>query len=399
MKLTDMLLRNLKPQDQRYLVWGDHGLGVRVSPKGRRTFVYSYRHEGRARFLTLGEYPRMTLADAHKAHGEAMKKLEQGIDPGAETVAERRENREAPTVADLAEEYLAKWARPRKRSWMVDKRVLEKDVLPEWGCRKAKDILRRDIIRLLDRVAERGGIMANRTLAVVRKMFNFAVTRDLVPVSPCIGVQAPAQENRRDRVLSAEEIKDFWQRLDNTRITPGTKLALRLMLVTAQRKGEVISAQWADINLDENWWVIQETKNGLPHRVPLSAPAVELLKAAKAISGDSLWVFSSLRRNGPIAGASVDHALRLALNSLEMEHFTPHDLRRSAATFMTGSCGIPRLVVSKILNHAEPHITAVYDRASYDKEKQMALETWGRKLQAIVEGTEPANVIPMVREG
>jgi integrase len=279
MKLTDMLLRNLKPQDQRYLVWGDHGLGVRVSPKGRRTFVYSYRHEGRARFLTLGEYPRMTLADAHKAHGEAMKKLEQGIDPGAETVAERRENREAPTVADLAEEYLAKWARPRKRSWKVDKRVLEKDVLPEWGRRKAKDILRRDIIRLLDRVAERGGIMANRTLAVVRKMFNFAVTRDLVPVSPCIGVQAPAQENRRDRVLSAEEIKDFWQGLDNTRITPGIKLALRLMLVTAQRKGEVISAQWADINLDENWWIIRETKNGLPHRVPLSAPAVELLYA------------------------------------------------------------------------------------------------------------------------
>jgi integrase len=228
-------------------------------------------------------------------------------------------------------------------------------------------------------------------------MFNFAVTRDLVPVSPCIGVQAPALENRRDRVLSAEEIKDFWQGLDNTRITPGINLALRLMLVTAQRKGEVISAQWADINLDENWWVIPETKNGLPHRVPLSGPAVELLKAAKSISGESPWVFSSLRRNGPIAWASVDHALRLALNSLQMQHFTPHDLRRSAATFMTGSCSIPRLVVSKILNHAEPHITAVYERTSYDKEKQMALEAWGRKLQDIVEGTE-SNVVPMVRQ-
>jgi len=169
------------------------------------------------------------------------------------------------------------------------------------------------------------------------------------------------------------------------------------MLVSAQRKGEVISAQWADINLDENWWIIPETKNGLPHRVPISAPAVELLKVAKTISGDSPWVFSSLRRNGPISGASVDHALRFALNSLEMEHFTPHDLRRTAATFMTGSCGIPRLIVSKILNHAEPHITAVYDRASYDKEKQMALESWGRKLQGIIEDSETTNVIPMVR--
>ncbi|MGO9622279.1 MAG: tyrosine-type recombinase/integrase [Desulfobaccales bacterium] len=396
MKFTVKKIQNLKPKAQRYEEWEGNGFGVRVTPKGVKSFVYLYRFDGKARRLTLGTYPTMSLADAHKAHGEAMKKLEQGIDPGTVTVAARRENREAPTVADLAEEYLTKWARPRKRSWTVDKRVLEKDVLPEWGRRKAKDILRRDIIRLLDRVAERGGVMANRTLAVVRKMFNFGATRDLVPVSPCIGVQAPALENRRDRVLSAEEIKNFWRSLDNTRITPGIKLALRLMLVSAQRKGEVISAQWADINLAENWWIIPETKNGLPHRVPLSAPAVELLKAAKTMSGDSPWVFSSVRRKGPVSGASVDHALRLALNSLEMEHFTPHDLRRTAATFMTGSCGIPRLIVSKILNHAEAHITAVYDRASYDKEKQMALDAWGRKLQDVVEGVE-SNVVPMVR--
>jgi len=121
-----------------------------------------------------------------------------------------------------------------------------------------------------------------------------------------------------------------------------------------------------------------------------------LLQRVKALSGDSPWLFPSPRGNKPISGAAVDHALRLALNSLEMTHFTPHDLRRSMATFLTGSCGIPRLVVSKILNHAEPHITAVYDRASYDREKQMAMEAWARRLQILVEGTE-TNVIPMVR--
>lgn len=400
MKLTDMLLRNLKPQARRYIVWTDNGLGVRVSPKGRRTFIYMYRHEGKARFLTLGEYPRMTLADAHKTHGEAMKKLEQGIDPGAEAVTEREEERKAPTVATLAEEYLEKWAKPRKRSWAVDKRILQKDVLPEWGQRKAKDISRRDIIRLLDEVAERGGIIANRTLAVVRKMFNFALTRDLVPGSPCIGVQAPAPENRRDRVLSPEEIKTFWQGIDQTRITPAMGLALKLMLVTAQRKGEVISARWVDINVGEGWWTIQETKNGLPHRVPLSPLAIELLEAAKTLSPDSssAWVFPSLKRNGPIAGASVDHALRLALNSLEVDHVTPHDLRRTAASLMTGM-GIPRLVVSKILNHVEKGVTAVYDRHSYDREKRQALESWALKLKAIIEGEGADNVIPMVRGG
>ena len=414
MRLTDMLLRNLKPQAQRYLVWADHGLGVRVSPKGRKSFVYQYRYEGKARFLTLGDYPRTTLADAHKAHAEGMKKLEQGIDPGAVIVNERKEERKAPTVAALADEYIERWAKPRKKSWKVDLRILQKDVLPEWGRRKAKDLTRRDVIRLLDRVAERSGIMANRTLAVVRKMFNFGLNRDIISTSPCIGIQAPAPENRRDRVLTSEEIKAFWQGLDKTRVTEGIRLALKLQLVTAQRKGEIINAPWEELDLSTGWWTIPAkptilrlthnvedglAKNKLPHRVFLAPMAVELLQRVKALSGDSPWLFPSPRGNKPITGAAVDHALRLALNSLEMEHFTPHDLRRSAATFMTGSCGVPRLVVSKILNHAEPHITAVYDRASYDKEKRQALETWGRKLQAIVEGAEPANVIQLVRGG
>jgi integrase len=321
----------------------------------------------------------------------------QGIDPGAKAVAERKEDRKAPTVADLTAEYLEKWAKPRKRSWAVDKRILEKDVLPDWGRRKAKDITRRDIISLLDRVADRGGVMANRTLAVIRKMFNFAVSRDIVPTSPCTAVQAPAPENRRDRVLTAEEIKAFWQGLGKTRITEGIRLALKLQLVTAQRKGEVISSAWADFDLDEGWWTIpaEKAKNGLPHRVPLSAMALDLLQTAKTIAGDSPWVFPSPRGPRHITPTAVDHALRLALKTLEMEHFVPHDLRRTAASHMAGG-GTSRLVVSKLLNHVENGVTAVYDRHSYDREKRQALEAWGLKLRAIVEGAE-TNVIPMVR--
>lgn len=412
MKFTDKKIQNLKPKAQRYEEWEGNGFGVRVTPRGTRSFVCLFRFEGKPRRLTLGTYPSMTLAEAHQAHGEAMKKLEQRIDPGAITVAEREEDRQAPTVATLVEEYIERWAKARKKSWKVDRRILYKDVLPQWGRRKAQDITRRDVIRLLDNIVDRGApIIANRTLAVIRKMFNFAVNRDIIPTSPCIGIQAPTPENRRDRVLTPEEIKAFWQGLDKTRVTAGIRLALKLQLVTGQRKGEIINAPWEELDLSTGWWTIPAkqtklrlthnvqdglAKNKLPHRVFLAPMAVELLQRVKALSGDSPWLFPSPQGNKPLTGAAVDHALRLALNSLEMEHFTPHDLRRSAATFMTGSCGIPRLVVSKILNHAEPHITAVYDRASYDKEKQMALEAWGRKLQAIIEGTK-SNVVSMIR--
>jgi integrase len=398
MKLTDALLRNLKPKPQRYLVWENHGFGVRVSPKGKRTFVYLFRHGGKARFLTLGTYPAMSLADAHKAHAEAMKKLEQGIDPGAVTVAERREERRAPTVADLAEEYLRLWARPRKRSWAVDNRILNKDILPEWGRRKARDITRRDVIRLLDGIVDRGApIMANRTLAVIRRMFNFALSRDIVPVTPCLAVRAPAPEQRRDRVLTQEEIRAFWHGLEGAKMAEGTKLALKLQLVTAQRKGEVVSAAWDEVDLKDGWWTIpgEKTKNGLPHRVPLSPLALELLQAAKNITGESAWIFPSPQTDKHITPEAVDHALRRpGLEALGFS-FVPHDLRRTAASYMTGM-GIPRLVVSKILNHIERGVTAVYDRHSYDREKRQALDSWGRKLQSIVEGTE-TKVITLVR--
>ena len=403
MKLTDAQVRNLKPQAERYEIWEANGFGVRVTPKGNKSFVFLYRFQGKPRRLTLGTYPAMTLAEAHKAHAEARDMLAHGIDPGTKAVAQRQEDRKAPTVAELASEYLEKWAKPRKRerSWREDKRILEKDVLPIWGRRKAKDITRRDVIRLLDNIVDRGApITANRTLATIRKMFNFAFDREIVPVSPCLKMQAPAQENRRDRVLTPDEIRALWQSLEEAKMAEGTKLALKLQLVTAQRKGEIVSAAWDEIDLKEKWWTIpgDKTKNKLPHRVPLSELAIELFQVAKTLTGDSPWVFPSPRGNKPITPEAVDHALRRpGLEALGFV-FVPHDLRRTAASHMTGSCRIPRLVVSKILNHIDRGVTAIYDRHSYDREKRAALDSWGRKLMIVINGSDD-KVIPLVRKG
>jgi integrase len=420
-KLTDFQIRNLKAAAKRYIEWEPHGLGVRVTPKGVKSFVFVYRFEGRLRMMTLHNeagktaYPAIALAEAREAHRDAQDKLNKGIDPAAKAVTEREVERKAPTVADLASKYLKEWAMPRKRSWKTDKRILEKDVLPEWGRRKVRDITRRDVKDLLRKVLDRGGIMANRTLALIRKMFNYAADElEIIPVSPCLKIRAPAPENQRDRVLTAEEIRGVWHGLDDegmNAVNPFIKLALKLELVTAQRKGECCAAAWEEIDLEEGWWTIPAektmlrenhgvedglAKNKLPHRVPLTALAIKILQAAKVLSGDSPWVFPSPRTNRPITPPAVNHAMRLRLNSLGIT-FVPHDLRRTAASHMTGM-GIPRLVVSKILNHMERGITAVYDRHSYDREKRQALEAWGLKLKALIEGVE-TNVIPMVREG
>jgi integrase len=401
MRLTDFQIKNLKPQVERYEVWeGKTGFGVRVTPKGNKSFIYMYRFGGKARRLTLGNYPVMSLAEAHKKYAEAKEKVQLGIDPGAEAVSERMEERRAPTVTILSHEYLQKWAKPRKRSWREDERILKKDVLPQWGQRKAREITRRNVIQLLDDIVDRGaGIMANRTLAVIRKMFNFAVSRDIVPVSPCLAVRAPAPEQRRDRVLTTDEIRALWHGLEGAKMmAEGTKLALKLQLVTGQRKSEIVSAAWEEIDLTDNWWTIppEKAKNKMAHRVPLSFLALELLQAVKALSCHSMWLFPSPQTDRHITPEAVDHALRRpGLEALGFT-FVPHDLRRTAASHITGM-GISRLVVSKILNHAEAGVTSVYDRHSYDLEKRQALQAWGRKLKAIIEGTK-SKVIPMVHK-
>lgn len=387
MKFTDRFVLNLKPQTDRYEMWDGSGLGVRISVKGRKSWVMVYRFQGKPRYSTLGVYPEMSVAQAHEAHRKALAELEQGIDPGAKLVEDRKEERQAPTVAALVTEYLERWAKPRKRTWRKDELLLNNHVIPAWGTRKARDITRRDIIALLDTVLERGPIAANHTLAVVRKMFNFAVDRAILEVSPCVRVKAPGPLNQRERVLSDDEIKALWDGLDTAAMAPGTRLALKLQLVTAQRKGEVIQIRWQDIDWNAAIWTIPGgvAKNGKLHTVPLSPLAIDLLKQAKEHAAGSAWAFPSPRNGGaaPLGDTAPDHALKTALPAMGLVDVVPHDLRRTAASHMTG-LGVPRLVVSKILNHVERGVTAVYDRHSYDPEKRDALEKWARKLRTFL---------------
>lgn len=406
MRFTDKGIQALKPKTSRYIEWKDNGdgLGIRVSPKDRKTFVYMYRYDGKSRMLTLGEYgtgkSKLTLAKAQKAHGAALAALDDGIDPGAEAVTGRQAARTAPTVADLAKEYLDRHAKTKKRSWAGDERILNHDVLPTWKRKKAADIRRRDVLALVESIADRGApIQANRALACVRKMFNFALERDILDASPCSGVKAPGKEKRRERVLTPDEIRTVWIALEtgtangtHLRMEKPTRLALQLMLITAQRKAEVMEAQWTDLDLEADLWTIpgEKAKNGQSHRVPLSPHALDLLRQAKALAGDSALLFPGRREGSPMTPDALTRAVARAQDAIGIPHWTPHDLRRTAATLMSEN-GSPRLVVGKVLNHVDAGVTAVYDRHSYDNEKRQALEGLGRRIDSLLNG-EVGNV-------
>ena len=416
MKFTDAKIRALKPKSSRYEVWegGRNGFGIRISPHGRKSWVFMYWFEGMQKRMTFGVYPEMTLEKAHSAHAKAREQLINKIDPSELLIQTNIAHRGSPTVSQLVNEYIEKWAKPRKRTWEEDARMLSKDVIPNLGKRKAKDIKRRDIVLLIDEIVDRGSpITANRTLRIIKKMFSFAVKRGVLDASPCMEIDPPAKENQRERVLTEEEIKIFWFGLDKAKMSDATKLVLRLLLITAQRKGEVSQAEWSEIDLKNKWWTIpkERSKNERIHRVPLSPMAIDIFKQAKLLAGDSRWVFPS-SKSLPVTPRSISRAIRNNSEKkssdnrkhtppygdfFKIDHFTPHDLRRTATSMMT-SLKIAELDVSKVLNHTIQTVTSRhYNHYTYDKEKQQALKTWDRKLNSILTGKK-AKVVNLKRK-
>lgn len=393
MQFTDKLVKNLKPQNTSYDLRekSGHGFAIRVMPSGYKSWLFFYHFESKKQRMTLGSYPEISLANARELHREAVKCLANGKNPTTEQQRAKMESRTANTVNDLIMEYLEKWAKPRKRSWREDERILKRDIASSIGKYKVKDVTKKDILIILDQVISRGAsIAANRTLAVIRRMFNFALERDIIPTTPCYGIKAPTKENKRDRVLSFEEVKFFWQGLDSAGMSELTKLALKLQLATAQRIGEIVASEWTEFDLINGWWIIPalKAKNSNAHRVPLSKLSLEILQQIKRESDDAKWLLPAPRGDKHFAPTSISRAIRRNIDAFKnIKHFTPHDLRRTAASLMT-SLGVSRLVVGKLLNHVESSVTAIYDRHSYDKEKRQAIDIWGLELENILTPTK-----------
>jgi integrase len=300
-------------------------------------------------------------------------------------VAENERRRDASTVADLAVEYIEKHAKPKKRTWSEDERILNHDVLPVIGKRRLEDLKRREIAAMLDDIVLRGSPMAaNACLAVTRKMFNFAVKRGLMEHSPCTMMDTPAKAGRRERLLDQDEVKTFLAALPDLPLWPPTAMALLIELLTAQRSGEVVSMQWADVNLADAMWTIPaaKAKNGRAHGVPLTAPILRLLKALEKIDMGKGAVFPSKDDGEPMVQTATARALHRHHGKLAKTAFTPHDLRRTAATHMA-SIGVARLVLAKVLNHTDSAVTSIYDRYSYTAEKREALDKWAQHLEGL----------------
>lgn len=403
------------------------GFSVRVYRSGKKAFVLRYRPDSarQPKLLTLGPYGVLTLHQARDLARTALLEAKTGGDP----VEKRRKNRHGETVKDLAAVYIERHAKKRKKSWRDDERRLRNSVLPAFGSKKVKNVKRSDLAKLHANIGDAKPYEANRVLALVQVMFNKAVEWGLLDEgapNPAARVQK-FRERSRDRWVTPAELPKLVEAID-AEPSPYVRAALRLYLLTGLRRSELLGLRWKDIDFDRRELRLDETKAGRSHTVPLSGPAMEILRELPRQIGNA-YVFPGTKPGRPLvnitkpwqrvrtrvwlatnpgtaaalrerAGADVrrrskhaektpaaveDRLIALARKEAgEGDLIRLHDLRRTVGSWLATS-GESLPLIGKVLNHSNASTTQVYARLAEDATRT-ALEKHGERIGPLLNG-------------
>ncbi len=400
-------------------------------------FRWRYRFDRKLHDYSCGTWPKKSLKEIRDQCDSARQLLAAGKDPNKEkhiaNLDKKAEQAEAVakaqlriahveaqqariTVLDLFERWATVELIRRKDGGKEIRRMFQKDVLPKLGQLAVEDVRKGHITAITDVLLARGVTrMAKLIFSLIRQMFRYAVDRDIIEHDPTASIRKArigGKTTERDRVLSEEEIRDLSLQLPSAKIATTTECALWLVLSTGCRIGELLRAEWKDVKADSGAWVIpaENSKNGKPHTVYLSDFALRYFKALQAINGSSSWCFPNRLGNAHVCVKTVTKQLgdrQLAENTTPLSgrssqtdalylsggKWTPHDLRRTAATLMT-ALGVLPDVAEKCLNHTEEsRVKRTYQRYNYDAEKREAWQLLGNRLKLLTRNEQ--NVVTL----
>jgi integrase len=418
--LSDRALRALEaaPPGQRTMIWDAMlpSFGVRITDRGAASFIVMRRVNGHlirdvVGSFRVGAYPKKggPLAKAREAARASIALMQDGIAPKearkARALAAQRHRQDS--FEAVAEEFIARHVKKLKSGLEVG-RAIRRELVGRWGPRPFVEITRRDVVDLLEEVSGSGRpYVAYRLLAYARKLFNWAIARDLyaVQTSPCdrvrvgdfIGARVP-----RQRVLNDDELRHVWHVAERLGYPNGP--FVRLLILTGQRLREVANMEWTEVDLDKALWTIpsKRMKGNISHEVPLSHSAKELLISLPRFSGAkaSNFAFSTTSGKRPISGFSkIKNRIDMIIGQkfdAPLPAWRFHDLRRTMRTHL-GGLPVPSDVAEMVIAHRQAGVRAVYDLHSYREEKRRALERWSARLEEIVEPAPGSNVVRLHR--
>ncbi len=378
-KLTKRFVESIVPHGKNELLLWDSelkGFGIRVFPTGRRTYFVQYRNQfGSTRRKKIGVHGVIT---ADLARDEA-KKLLGDVAQGGDPSKTHQKAKLKPFFAELANEYLEVYAKVNKRpkSYQEDQKMLKNILLKKFGMKKVEEITTHDVQHLHHELRETP-YMANRTRALLSKMFNLAIQWGWTSINPVEGV-TKYQEKKRDRWLKDEELQRLYDVLDlyhNQTVAD----VIRLLLLTGSRRNEVLYATWDQFDLEKGIWTkpAHTTKQKKMEHLPLSLQTIELLKKMKALS-DSNFLFP-----GKVPGTSLQD-IKKAWHTIRTRADLPdvrlHDLRHTHASHLVSS-GLSLSIVGKLLGHTQASTTQRYAHLA-DEPLRQATEMFGNKIQKL----------------
>jgi integrase len=389
-KLTDKSVRGLQAPPKSNRITYDSevaGFGIRVTAAGARSFVLNYRRkaDGLDRRWTIGSFPDWGTGAAR----DEARRLKRAIDGGADPVGESKVDRVAPTVADLcdrfAEEFIPRLRPTSARDYAI---AIRKYIKPALGRHKVVRVTHGDIAALHRRITPSASYQANKTVALLSRLFNLAIRWGWRADNPAKGIERN-QEIKRHRYLSPDELSRLTVALAKHPDQQAANI-FRLLLLTGARRGEVLAAKWDDIDLAGGVWTKPgaTTKQKTLHRVPLSAPARQLLADLHRGRGESDYVFP-----GRLGGHRVEvkGSWAALCKTAKLTNLRIHDLRHSYASQLV-SAGFSLPIIGALLGHTQPSTTHRYAHLADDP-----LRVATERVGAIVAGKTDAEVVPLKR--
>jgi integrase len=390
--LTDRALKAMKPAapGTRKTIWDAAvpSFAVRVTERGKITFIVMRRLNGKVMRWTIGRYPVMPLSEAREAALAALRDIGRRIAPKEKRTAQQRleVQRKANSFGVVAEEFINRHVKRLKSAKDVIG-VIRRDLVTRWFDKPIVEITRRDILAALAEIADCGQLAkARKTYAVASGLFKWAVERGTygLEVSPCVSISLKnicGSAEARARVLSDSEIRALWKATECLGYPAGP--FVRMLILTGQRLREVAQMSWSEIDLDGQLWTIppERMKGGAAHEIPLAQAAIDILKSLPRWHGGD-FVFSVIGGARPISGFSRLKRRIDAVLGGEVVPWRFHDLRRTMRTGL-GGLPIPSNICELAIGHAQPGLHKVYDRHSYREEKRRAFELWAARITEI----------------
>ena len=394
MKLTKRIIDNVtyagnaQSRDVRWDL-SIPGLGLRIYPSGRKSFVLSYRIAGRKRLMTLGNYGTLTLEQARKL---AKKHLVEIIDQ-KDPLQQKQSAAHTKTIKALCETYMERHATVHKKSWKDDERRINKYILPKWANLKVNSIKRADVAALHSKIGIKHKYEANRLLVLLSKIFQLAKRWGVLPeesYNPAREIDH-FKEIKRDRWVTPEELPKLAEAIDKEKNLQA-RYAIWLYLLIGARKSELLKAKWDDIDWGRKELRLPITKSGKTHYLPLSTAALEVIKKIPILENNP-YIFTGNKEGKHLV--NIDKAWRRIRKHAQIEDVRLHDLRRTVGSWLAQS-GNSLHLIGRILNHSNTATTAIYARFGQDTLRE-ALENHGKKLMGIADKKEGAEIISICK--